>query len=382
MVIDLIKICLLIVGAQAKHYLVQNKDKYLVVETASTPENQLLSSHQQRAALNYRPPGISELLHEEDSTTTAASNKMERRNKIAEASTKRQAKTTKTSATKPAEHTIQEFGAIGDCKCGLVKKYEQDPANRIVGGMDSKEGEFPWMARITLNGQGWCGGSLIGAQWVLTARHCTLINDEIEAEAKELMVTLGDHDLNKLGDTELRLKVIEIVNHPNYTIYPNVDFALLKLERPVNFMKETHVSPICLTNDVTETYEDETSKATGWGKLAEEGNYATILQKVDLKIMSNDQCIEKMPGLIISEFMICASMPGTNKDACQGDSGGPLISSKGGNGFSPGGNYELVGVNSWGYGCGTHPGVFARVTTVLDWIHESVGGNLNTCPRT
>ena len=33
--------------------------------------------------------------------------------------------------------------------------------------------------------------------------------------------------------------------------------------------------------------------------------------------MSNDQCIEKMPGLIISEFMICASMPGTNKDACQ-----------------------------------------------------------------
>ena len=64
--------------------------------------------------------GISELLHEEDSTTTAASNKMERRNKITEASTKRQAKTTKTSATKPAEHTIQEFGAIGDCKLELM----------------------------------------------------------------------------------------------------------------------------------------------------------------------------------------------------------------------------------------------------------------------
>ena len=34
------------------------------------------------------------------------------------------------------------------------------------------------------------------------------------------------------------------------------------------------------------------------------------------------------------------------------------------------GSATLVGVTSWGFGCGKaqSPGVFARVSTVLDWI--------------
>ena len=44
------------------------------------------------------------------------------------------------------------------------------------------------------------GFNAIHSRWVLTARHCTLINDEIEAEAKELMVRENQRDyfcLNK-----------------------------------------------------------------------------------------------------------------------------------------------------------------------------------------
>ena len=48
---------------------------------------------------------------------------------------------------------------------------------------------------------------------------------------------------------------------------------------------------------------------------------------------------------------------------CQGDSGGPLIA-------RAGPVYSLVGIVSWGYGCGVaeYPGVFARVTKVFDCI--------------
>ena len=41
------------------------------------------------------------------------------------------------------------------------------------------------------------------------------------------------------------------------------------------------------------------------------------------------------------------------------------------------GSATLVGVTSWGFGCGNaqSPGVFARVSTVLDWIHTYMEDN-------
>lgn len=62
----------------------------------------------------------------------------------------------------------------------------------------------------------------------------------------------------------------------------------------------------------------------------------------------------------ITPRMLCAGVNGGGKDACQGDSGGPLVSSGDGDGVTPGSNYELIGVVSWGDGCGDYPGVYAR----------------------
>ena len=57
--------------------------------------------------------------------------------------------------------------------------------------------------------------------------------------------------------------------------------------------------------------------------------------------------------------MICAGYQHGKHDSCQGDSGGPLVARN-----------KLVGVVSWGIGCAEDgfPGVYARVSSVRDWI--------------
>ena len=83
-----------------------------------------------------------------------------------------------------------------------------------------------------------------------------------------------------------------------------------------------------------------------------------------IKVLTNSACAGSATAYSAGQItarMVCAGVNGGGKDACQGDSGGPLVSSAG-NGVSPGSNYELIGVVSWGYGCAdaNAPGVYSR----------------------
>ena len=67
---------------------------------------------------------------------------------------------------------------------------------------------------------------------------------------------------------------------------------------------------------------------------------------------------------MITDSKICAGYRGVGgKDSCTGDSGGPLVCNQNGNAI-------LTGVVSYGIGCGNskYPGVYSRVTHILDWI--------------
>ena len=56
-------------------------------------------------------------------------------------------------------------------ECG-VPAITPNAMSRIVGGIEATAHSWPWMVSLQSDGDHFCGGSLINAQWVLTAAHC------------------------------------------------------------------------------------------------------------------------------------------------------------------------------------------------------------------
>ena len=139
------------------------------------------------------------------------------------------------------------------------------------------------------------------------------------------------------------------------------DICLLKLETAATM--GPHVGTIPLPSAYEEYEEGTMCTVTGWGTTSEGGSLARVLQKVDVPIVSWENCALAYVGNIIADFMLCAGPDQGGKDACQGDSGGPLMC----------GN-QLSGVVSWGYGCAEpgYPGVYTQTSYFVNWINSHV----------
>jgi len=254
-----------------------------------------------------------------------------------------------------------------DCACGQANSVQ-----KIVGGEETLENEYPWQVGVLSDYL--CGGTLISDQWVLTAAHCT-----VGQTASDFTVRLGYHDLyNAPGTGSIAADVCQIINHPDYNVAASTDydFALLKLNTTINFNNYPTIRPACLPSDPTEDFAGNTATVSGWGTLSSGGSSPQKLQSVEVDVITNAECTTS-PNLYddhrITDSMLCAARDG--KDSCQGDSGGPLVTQ------DSDGNYVLIGVVSWGIGCALdgYPGVYGRVTHVMDWISANTAEGWNTC---
>jgi len=246
-------------------------------------------------------------------------------------------------------------------KCGVR------PSTRIVGGVDSSPGDWPWQAMLTSspNSYVFCGGSLVAPQWLVTASHCVK-----GTSAGSIYVRLGAHNRKEIVGTEQDFTVTKIIMHPFYhkPIGMSHDIALLKLDKPAVLNK--FVNLVCLPEVVPAPPEGKKCWITGWGRSHSVGGSSpNVLQQASVPIVGRNRCEWVYLGRI-HDSMMCAGLDRGGIDSCQGDSGGPMV-------CETGGRYYLQGVTSWGQGCArpNKYGVYARVKYVLDWLNREMANN-------
>merc|ERR1719242_2667750 len=242
--------------------------------------------------------------------------------------------------------------------CASMPTFMQN-ADRIVGG-EAAPSMIPWQVAMLSGSFQFCGGTVLDSCTILTAAHCG-INTGHSIRAGSLDKTSG-------GQVRGISEVISNTDLPYNSQTTNNDWLIAKLDSPLTLGGDVQAACLPSASYLPADSTEDRCFTSGWGTLSSGGSATDNLQYVRVPAVTNSACNAAYGGSI-TDSMLCAGFTGVGgKDACQGDSGGPYV-------CNDNGNAVIAGVVSWGIGCALpqYPGVYARVTTVLDWIQSNMG---------
>jgi snapalysin len=210
------------------------------------------------------------------------------------------------------------------------------PTTMVVGGRPATQ-NYPFMVYVS-----GCTGSLIKANWAVTAKHCPTPSS----------VRVGSINRSSGGTV---VAVRRGVNHPRS------DIKLLELASSVTYAP----APIPATSGAVGT----ATRIIGWGQTCAPrgcGSAPPVANELDTSIVADSRC-----SGIDAAYEICTNNTNGNSGACYGDSGGPQVK-------QVSGRWQLIGVTSRAGNnnstCATAPSIYGDLPAIRAWVNTTVGG--------
>jgi trypsin len=222
----------------------------------------------------------------------------------------------------------------------------------IVGGTKVRIEDYLYQIALLKGGTLRCGGSIISPNQVVTAAHCVS-----DVPASKLSIRARS---SSFGNGGIVVNISSIAVHSKYdrVTFDN-DIAIVT---PLRVMFGPGIGLVGLPDNGAGTLSKGADViASGWGSVQEGWPDSPSLQAVTVNLVDVDEYRAGYHVGLITESMFCAGVPEGGKDSCHGDSGGPAVA-----------NGVLVGVVSWGHGCGWK-GVYSSTAYLRDFIAQMTG---------
>ena len=251
--------------------------------------------------------------------------------------------------------TMQKL--IGSCAFVLVLVGRASAAPvvaPVVGGTPVAPHAWPGVVSVELRG-GWCSGTLIAPDVVLTAGHCV--------DAEPVAVTVDTIDFGKPGGE--RIAVIRSEAYPDWA--RSYDVGVLLLAHAAKAAPYP-IAAACTLQ--TALVRGATAELVGFGLTTPAGTGRnTRLREAAIAI--TDPTCETEAGCEASVAPVGEfAAGGRGIDACFGDSGGPVFA-------ATSGGPALMGVVSRGLSVGGAPcgggGIYVRADRVVAWVMRLTG---------
>ncbi|KAF4521343.1 hypothetical protein B566_EDAN006931 [Ephemera danica] len=181
----------------------------------------------------------------------------------------------------------------------VAPQYNED-GSRIVNGTDAPPGKYPFMVSYQGNNRHSCGGSILNAEWVLTAGHC------VEGDSvNSISIYSGSVDLNSGGQ---RRAAAELILHESYSsLLLSNDIALVRVAVP--FVFDSMHTTVTLPAAGQQTPGGSNATLVGWGLPYTGGSVMQFLQEVDYWVVTDDEC-RAAHSSVVFDSNICAYYPG------------------------------------------------------------------------